>query len=74
MDFTTGPLPKITYRDRNGQVISMLNKALKRIIYSQSTELGIYNLANRIQYPIQLDSNKFQRINCWAITDCTFWV
>lgn len=47
----------------------MANKPLKKIAYSHATDLNIYNLANRIECPIQLDSNKFQRTNCWAMTD-----
>ena len=49
------------------RVISMSNKSLKKIVYSHSTDLGIYNLANRIQCPIQSDPNKFQRTDLIAV-------
>jgi len=68
-DFTTGPIPKFKYKDRDGREISMANKPLKKIAYSHATDLNMYNLANRIECPIQLDPNKFQRTNCWAMTD-----
>lgn len=47
----------------------MTNKSLKKIVYSHSTDIGIYNLANRIECPVQSDPNKFQRTDCFAITD-----
>ena len=47
----------------------MSNKALKKIAYSHQTELGIYNLADRIKCSVQQDPSKFQRTDCWAMTD-----
>ena len=66
---TTGPILGLKYKDRDGREISMSNKEVKKIAYCHSTDLGIYNLANRIQCPIQSDPKKFQRTDCWAITD-----
>jgi hypothetical protein len=63
-DFTTGPIPKFKYKDRDGREISMANKPLKKIAYSHATDLNIYNLANRIECPIQSDPNKFLETKC----------
>ncbi len=32
-------------------------------------ELGLSDLSSRIPCPVQGDPNKFQRLDCWAITD-----
>ena len=33
-------------------------------------ELGLSDLGNRVSCPVQMDpQNKWQRIDCWAITD-----
>lgn len=42
----------------------------KKIAYSHQTDLNIANnLPDRISCPIQSNPNKFQRIDCWTITN-----
>lgn len=36
--------PWLKYKDRDGREINMSNKLVKKIVYSHSTDLGIYNL------------------------------
>lgn len=38
-------------------------------VFRHPTELGLSDLGSRIACPVQGDPNKFQRLNCWAITD-----
>jgi hypothetical protein len=68
-DFTTQKIKSFHYRSREGILLSADHQGLRKIIYSHAPELGLSDLINRIPCPIQLDPNKFQRIDCWAITD-----
>ena len=45
------------------------NRGLLKIIYGHAPELGLSDLINRIPCPTQSDPNKYQRTDCWAITD-----
>lgn len=47
----------------------MDHRSLRKAVYSHSSELGLSDLTNRIECPVQSDSNKYQRTDCWAITD-----
>ena len=68
-DFTTQKIQPFHYRSREGILLSVDHRGLRKIIYSHAPELGLSDLISRIPCPIQLDPNKFQRIDCWAITD-----
>jgi hypothetical protein len=68
-DFTTFPMPGLKYQDRDGRDLRMTNQELKKITYCHKTELGISNLLDRIECPVQPDPNKFQRKDCWAVTN-----
>ena len=68
-DFTTVSVAKITYKDRDGNPISITHSSLRKIAYSHPMDLSIYNLADRIECPVQPDVKKFQRTDCFAITD-----
>ena len=68
-DLTTQTIQPFQYRSREGITLSADHRSLRKIIYGHAPELGLSDLINRIPCPIQLDSNKFQRIDCWAITD-----
>ena len=70
-DFTVKKLQPIEFPSREGIGLSMDHRSLKKVVYSHSTELGIDSPANRISCPVQTDPNKFQRTDCWAITDKT---
>lgn len=56
-------------QEEEGNSKYALNKPLKKIAYSHQTDLGIYNLDDRIACPVQPDLTKFQRMDCWAVTD-----
>jgi hypothetical protein len=68
-DFTTKKVQPFQYYSREGIPLSADQRSLRKLIYGHASELGLSDLMNRIPCPIQLDSNKFQRVNCWAITD-----
>lgn len=57
------------YLSREGLTLSADHRSLRKIIYSHPEELGFTDLISRITCPIQLDPNKFQRSDCWAVTD-----
>ena len=68
-DFTNRKLKPMTFPSREGIKLSMDHRSLRKAVYSHSQELGLTDLGNRIQCPVQVDSSKFQRADCWAITD-----
>lgn len=68
-DFTTVSVAKFTYNDRDGNPISIKHSSLRKIAYSHLTDISIHNLADRIECPVQPDVKKFQRTDCFAITD-----
>ena len=47
----------------------MDHRSLSKAVYSHPKELGLSDLGTRIPCPVQNDPNKFQRVDCWAITD-----
>jgi hypothetical protein len=47
----------------------MDSRSIRKAIYGHSTELGLSDLGSRISCPVQPDPTKYQRENCWAITD-----
>lgn len=57
------------FPSREGIQLSMYQRSLRKIVYSHPNELGLSDLGNRIPCPLQVDPNKFQRQDCWAITD-----
>ena len=68
-DFTTKKVQPFKYSSREGLTLSADHRSLRKIIYSHPKELGLTDLISRIPCPIQSDPNKFQRLDCWAITD-----
>ena len=57
------------FPSREGIQLSMDHKSLCKVVYGHPNELGLSDLGNRIPCPLQVDPNKFQRQDCWAITD-----
>lgn len=57
------------FPSREGIRLSMDHRSLRKAVYSHPHELGLTDLGSRIECPIQTDSNKFQRLDCWAITN-----
>jgi len=68
-DLTTRKLQPMKFPSREGIQLSMDQRSLRKIVYSHPNELGLSDLGNRIPCPLQVDPNKFQRKDCWAITD-----
>ena len=68
-DFTNQKLQPINFPSREGIRLSMDHRSLRKAVYSHAPELGLTDLGSRIQCPVQLDPNKFQRQDCWAVTD-----
>lgn len=68
-DFTTEKVDPFTFISREGLELSADHRSLRKIIYSHPEELELMDLINRIPCPVQPDENKFQRLDCWAITD-----
>jgi len=68
-DFTNRKLQPMRFPSREGIQLSMDHRSLRKAVYSHPTELGLSDLGSRIACPVQGDPNKFQRLNCWAITD-----
>ena len=68
-DFTQRKLKPMKFPSREGIQLSMDQRSLRKIVYSHPNELGLSDLDNRIPCPLQVDPNKFQRQDCWAITD-----
>lgn len=57
------------FPSREGIQLNMDHRSLRKAVYSHSTELGLSDLGSRVQCPVQVDSRKYQRTDCWAITD-----
>ena len=70
-DFTNVALSPIKDRDRDGRQLTLQNKTLKKIGYYYQIDLGLFSLGDKVPCPIQNDPNKFQRTDCWAVTDRT---
>jgi hypothetical protein len=68
-DFTTKKVQPFKFWSREGILLSADHRSLRKIIYSHPGELGLTDLVNRIPCPGQSDPKKFQRLDCWAITD-----
>ena len=68
-DLTSKPMLFFDYPTREEIRLSMDHRVLRKIVYSHPHELGLTDLESRIACPIQPDPNKFQRVDCWAITD-----
>lgn len=68
-DLTTKKLQPMKFPSREGIELSMDHRSLRKVVYSHPNELGLSDLGNRIPCPLQVDPNKFQRQDCWAITD-----
>ena len=68
-DLTTQKLQPFHYFSREGIPLWVDNRGLLKIIYGHALELGLSDLINRIPCPTQSDPNKYQRTDCWAITD-----
>lgn len=68
-DLTQRKLQLMTFSSREGIRLNMDHRSLRKVVYSHSEELGLTDLGNRIQCPIQNDPNKHQRTDCWAVTD-----
>ena len=68
-DATTIKFPKLFYRDRDGRELVLTFKELKKLAYCHLSDLGFYNPADRIPCPVQGDASKYQRLDCFAITD-----
>ena len=79
-DYTTFQRPPYNYIDKDGRVLVLPNKELKKMTYCHQSDLGVYHLADRIQCPTQPLTpapvpgqpearTKYQRQDCWAMTD-----
>jgi hypothetical protein len=68
-DFTQRKLQPMRFPSREGIQLAMDQRSLRKTVYSHPTELGLSDLGSRIACPVQGDPNKFQRQDCWAITD-----
>lgn len=68
-DFTIKKVQPFQYFSREGILLSGDHRSVRKLIYSHAPELGLSDLMNRIPCPVQLDPDKFQRVDCWAITD-----
>ena len=68
-DLTNEKLKPMNFPSREGIRLSMDHRSLRKAVYSHSPELGLSDLTNRIQCPVQSDPKKYQRMDCWAITD-----
>lgn len=68
-DFTNKKLQPMRFPSRDGIQLYMGHRSLRKAVYSHPTELGLSDLGSRIACPVQGDPNKFQRLDCWAITD-----
>jgi hypothetical protein len=47
----------------------MDHRSLRKAVYGHPMELGLSDIVNRIECPIQKDPTKSQRLNCWSIND-----
>ena len=68
-DLTTIQIPRLEYNDRDGRRLVLMQKTIKKLTYCHQTDLGLYNPTDRVPCPLQTDSNKYQRIDCFAMTD-----
>ena len=68
-DFTTQKIQPSPFTSREGMILYIDHRSLKKIVYSHPDLLELYDLINRIPCPIQADTTKYCREVCWAITD-----
>ena len=68
-DLTSQKIPILNYKSREGLYLWADPRSIRKIIYAHSHHLGLSFLGNRIPCPIQKDPSKFQRTDCWAVTD-----
>ena len=68
-DFTTQRIQPSTFTSREGLILSVDHRSLKKIVYSHPDLLELYDLINRVPCPIQADTTKYCRKVCWAITN-----
>jgi hypothetical protein len=68
-DFTNKKLQPMVFPSREGTRLSMDHRSLRKAVYSHSSELGLSDIGSRISCPVQTDPTKYQRMDCWAITD-----
>ncbi len=68
-DFTNKKLQLMVFPSREGIRLSMDHRSLRKVVYSHPTELGLSDLGSSISCPVQTDLTKYQRMDCWAITD-----
>lgn len=63
------PIKPFYYMSREGIELTMKNKELDKVVYAYSKEIGLLNIADRIECPLYPDPSKFQIIDCRAVTD-----
>lgn len=68
-DLTNFNYQPVAFPARDGRMLRFRDKVIKKFAYTKQTELGLYNPMDRIPCPIQTDPTKFQRKDCFAITD-----
>jgi hypothetical protein len=68
-DLTNKKLQPMAFPSREGIRLSMDQRSLRKAVYSHPMELGLSDLGSSILCPVQTDPTKYQRIDCWAITD-----
>ena len=68
-DFTQKKLQPMKFPRREGIELSMDHRTLRKVVYSHPNELGLQDLGSRVPCLVQTDPNKYQRTDCWAITD-----
>lgn len=67
--YSNSAIEPFSYYSKEGKILTIKNKEVEKIVYAHSDDLNLSNFADRVVCPIQTDPNKFQRLECRAVTD-----